>query len=115
MGSQAATNFESFEIIQSGNVGYSYSGGTNSTITVPHNLNYAPLPFVFLTDADRSVFTPLPAWLSLTVGASSINFGVFAQASVDSNNLYIRTDYTSGSFGSGMYMKYYLLRERASV
>lgn len=125
----------SFRIVKRGNTAISSTGSTINWVTVPHNLGFAPVPFVFLNDISRTAGTTVitgsgniafPTWSSLTldtIKSSATNSGnalpivafqTFFDAVADETNLYIFLYNATGSSISAFNVGYYLIQQAAT-
>lgn len=124
----------SFRIVQEAQVSSSNSGNTISVKTIPHNLGFAPIPFVYLTGQTRTLGSlvitnaniPLPTWgLTLfldTVLATATQSGtarpftpfqIYFDCVADATNLYIFI-FNASATPVNYNFQYYLVQQPSS-
>lgn len=124
--SQGILKLQDFHIVASDTVQVSSSGSGTSTITpFPHNLNFVPVPFAFLTNVTLS-FTgspplvvsqnaniPLPTYASTDLSGANVAFTSWLYAVCDDENLYIIFHNTTGQPIGPLDINYYLCQQQA--
>lgn len=103
----------SFVIVKSDTIAYSFSGGNSSFRAIPHGLPFIPIPLAFL-GTSTSFYRPLPTWLGIGYTVSGVVFNTWIDCDVDATNLNLYANYATGNFGSGLFIKYYLLQQTAN-
>lgn len=112
----------SFRIVDRGTVGVAGNASTTTWSTIPHNLGFVPVPFVFLNDITRTIGStvvttdaniPFPTWTSLTPDNVNhvINFGTYLDCVVDETNLYIFIFNSTSSTVGPLQISYYLCQQ----
>jgi hypothetical protein len=118
MGTSAATNFNSFEIAQTGVTSVGATASTNNWVTVAHNLGYTPRPAAYLDGVNLgSIFSngimPLPTFINSSISGGVYQFNSYMYVGADSTNVYFILINATGVPISAFPVKYYLERERA--
>lgn len=107
-----------FKIVLKDSVQFTVGTGTTTTVTVPHNLGFAPQIVAFLNQVDVSVVgddvnAPLPTWMDVSIDVPNnvIKFRGWLSCYVDAVNAYFLVlNSTGASFGT-FPITYYLLQE----
>lgn len=114
----------SFRIVQQALVSLSNSGNTTSVLKIPHNLGFAPVPFVYLANQTRTLGTltitnaniPLPTYgLALNSDTTNhiVSFEVYMDCIADAQNLYIFMT-NSTATATNFSFQYYLVQQPSS-
>lgn len=108
-------NFDRFEIVLTGTTTLDASSsiaGIPNFATVTHNLDFVPIPLVFM--GSGSSYVPLPLLSSIGASAGELTFALYHDVAATSTRLIISlTTGTTANWGTFPY-KYYLLREVAN-
>lgn len=118
MGSQAATNFDSFEIVQTGVTLVGATSSPTNWATVAHNLGYTPTAEAYLDGVSLGgIFgdgvLQLPTFINSTTTGGVVQFNSYMFVASDNTNVYFIVFNATGGAISDFYVKYYLKRERA--
>ena len=118
MGTQAATDFDNFEIVQTGVVSVSATSANQNWVTVAHHLGYTPTIEAWLDGVGLgSIFSDgvlmLPTFINVSIGSGVVSFNSYMFCAADVTNFYIIIYNATGAPISAFDVKYYLKRERA--
>lgn len=107
--------FDTMEIVAQGTATITLSNPTdNGGVTIPHGLNFIPVPLVMLYAG--GTYTPLPAVTAFNSGANNtVGMQTFHNCVVDGTNLYI--NFLAGfsdTWSTPINYKYYLFRIRSN-
>lgn len=111
------SNQDVFKIVLSGETSITTTdgsvSGSQTRVTVPHNLGFTPIPLAFINIGNN--ISPLPTWTILGYDTTfqRLDFGTWIQATTDKTNLYI-DGYSATSVSLSHPIKYYLLQETAN-
>lgn len=112
------SNQNIFKIVKTDIVTIAPFSSTVSTLSVPHGLNFAPIPLAFLIGVSVSgpithANLPLPTFINADVGSTTpgvVSFGSWLYCASDTINVYFQCLNATGVSPGTFQVRYYLLQ-----